>query len=271
MTMAAPVGAHALELDEVTLKFAGLTAVNKVSMNIEQGSFVGVIGANGAGKTSLLNCLSGHYRVSSGTIRLHGDLVSGLHPSRLAKLGLVRTFQNPLVLRHATVRENLMFGLDLVRRSRGGEEGLPRTSREVRVDVERVAEQVGMTRFLERSAGDLPVGLLKLLEIGRAVAAHPRVLLLDEPTAGMNATERRFAGNVLRDVVRSDSVTVLLVEHDVVFVSELCSRMVAFEFGELIADGSPDDVLHSERVIAGYLGADFASAMVGEADRNEVI
>jgi ABC-type branched-subunit amino acid transport system ATPase component len=259
----------ALELSKVTLRFSGLVAVNNVSLQVAAGCLLGVIGANGAGKTSLLNCVSGHYRATSGTIRLHGDVISGLSPSRLSKLGLVRTFQNPLVLRHATVRENLMLGLDLVRRSKLRDAASPRSTREVRAEVDRVAERLGMTGLLDREAGDLPVGLLKLLEIGRGVAARPRLLLLDEPTAGMNATEREFAGDLLREVIRSQSVTVLLVEHDVEFVAGLCDRMVAFEFGALIADGAPGDVLRSERVIAGYLGEEFASALSAGVGREE--
>jgi branched-chain amino acid transport system ATP-binding protein len=251
----------ALKISGVSLRFGGLTAINNVSLNVYPGSLVGMIGPNGAGKTSLLNCISGHYRVSLGSIQLNGREITRLVASRISRTGLVRTFQNPLVLRHATVRENLLVGCDLAQRSAksGGRARI--RARDARSTVTEVAEQLSLTPFLGGVAGDLSVGLLKLLEIGRAIAARPSVLLLDEPTAGMNATERQFAGQAITRICRESGLTVLLVEHDVQFVSDICDRMVAFEFGELIADGMPADVLASERVIAGYLGADFAAGM----------
>jgi branched-chain amino acid transport system ATP-binding protein len=251
----------ALKISDVSLRFGGLKAVNNVSLNVPSGSLVGMIGPNGAGKTSLLNCVSGHYRVSSGSILLNGVEITRFVASRISKIGLVRTFQNPLVLRHATVRENLMVGCDLAKRAVKTGRGARTHARDSGRTVTEIADQLGMVPFLDRTAGDLPVGSLKLIEIGRALAAAPSVLLLDEPTAGMNATERRFAGQAIRQICTESGLTVLLVEHDVQFVSDICDRMIAFEFGELIADGAPADVLSSERVIAGYLGADFAAGM----------
>ncbi|HBT82855.1 MAG: high-affinity branched-chain amino acid ABC transporter ATP-binding protein LivG [Desulfuromonadales bacterium GWD2_61_12] len=247
-----------LEVRDITCVFGGLVALDRVSFTAQRGEITGVIGPNGAGKTTLFNIVSGIYQRTAGSI-VFGDLdVSGLPPERLARHGLVRTFQNIELFGQMTVLENVMVGLHT--KSTSGLLAcalrLPwqrREEKKIRSRARELLDYVGIPDLADQSAASLPFGQGRLLEIARALALEPQLLSMDEPAAGLNSRETWQLGELIRRI-RQDGVTVLLVEHDMELVMDVCDRIIVLNLGQKLAEGTPRQIQENRAVIAAYLG-----------------
>ncbi len=249
----------ALSVRDISIAFGGVVALDGVSFDVDQGEIFSIIGPNGAGKTTLFNIVSGLYRPRSGSVNLHGQDVSGVAPFRLARLGMARTFQNLQIFFRLTVLENVMVGgchrevtgllADLLH--------LPSVRRQNALTRDKsllLLEQVGLARHAEMVAGELPYGSLKRLEIARALATEPRVLLLDEPAAGCNAVETEEIVDIVRHIV-TGSLAVVLIEHDMKMVMRLSHRVLVLDQGRMLAEGDPAKIRANPEVIKAYLGS----------------
>lgn len=248
-----------LEVKDLTLSFAGVKALNGVTFDVREGELFSVIGPNGAGKSSLFNCISGVYRPQSGSVRVAGDEVVGLAPHKVALKGVARTFQNVEVFPAMTVRENLLLSRHNFMRSgalacmvRLGRSA--REEREASAIVERHADMLKIGHLLETPVGLLPHGTQKRVELARVLAMDPRLIMLDEPVAGMNHEETGEMAAAIQQVNKDLGVAVLLVEHDMPMVMAISDRVCALDFGQRIALGTPAEVARDEAVITAYLG-----------------
>lgn len=247
-----------LELDTLTRTFGGLIAVNQVSSNIMPGQIKAIIGPNGAGKTTIYNLITGIYTVSSGDIRFMGQSIQGLTPHEIAERGITRTFQNIKLFDNMSVLENVMVGQHV--RTKAGFLAAAFRTKATRAEEQLIHKTaidlldfVGLSSYVDSPATDLPFGLQRKLEIARALASQPKLLLLDEPAAGLNNTESQELIALIKQI-RERGVTVLLVEHDMHVVMGLADEILVLDYGTAIADAAPTIVQNDKRVIAAYLG-----------------
>ena len=247
-----------LRINGITRLFGGLIALDDVSLTVRKGDITGVIGPNGAGKTTLFNIVTGIYNPTSGTVHLDNKDVSGFPPEKLARLGMVRTFQNIELFGQMSVLENVMVGLHT--RSHSGILAcafkLPGHLREERVIREKAMqwlEFVGIADLARVEAANLPFGKGRLLEIARAMAIEPHIILMDEPAAGLNSRETIDLALLIRKV-RESGITVALVEHDMELVMDVCDHILVLNLGRKLAEGSPREIQENPQVIAAYLG-----------------
>jgi branched-chain amino acid transport system ATP-binding protein len=233
----------ALEVRAVTVRFGGNVALDGVALSAQPGLVTGLIGPNGAGKTTLFNVITGLLAPSGGDIYLEGRDVSKLRPSRRARLGLARTFQRLELFNQLSVRENVLVAADIRRTGGRNRTGF----------VDGILERVGLTDVADARVDTLSTGRARLIELGRALATVPKVLLLDEPASGQDEQETHDFGVLLRELA-AEGIAVVLVEHDVQLVMEVCDMIHVLDFGRIISAGTPHEVQHDEAVLAAYLG-----------------
>jgi branched-chain amino acid transport system ATP-binding protein len=250
-----------LETQNLTLRFGGVTAVNGVSFAISSGESIALIGPNGAGKTSLFNCLTALYQPQQGQVLFEGQNISRLSPDKIARLGIARTFQNIELFGGLTVLENLLLGrhrhvnVSLWQAMLGTPAWIKNEVAQIE-KAERVIDLLELQLYRDRRVRGLPYGIQKLVEIGRALASEPKMLLLDEPVAGLTSDEKDELVQRLIELRSNLGLTILLVEHDLRVVASLAERIIVLEYGRKIADGSAESVRNDPAVIAAYLGVE---------------
>ena len=249
-----------LEVNDLTKVFGGLHAVSAVSFNVRPGTVHSLIGPNGAGKTTLINLITGMYTPTSGAVRFAGQDITGLLPQKLPALGMARTFQNLQVCMNMSAIENVMVGAHLRQNTSllAGLLSLPglrAADRSCRAEALAAMAQVGVADFADAQASQMPYGALKRLEIARALMTRPKMLLMDEPAAGLNPTETAEVGQLIRRLADA-GLTVLLVEHDMPLVMGISDCITVLDHGKKLAEGTPAEVRENPAVIAAYLGAE---------------
>ncbi|MCC5810431.1 MAG: ABC transporter ATP-binding protein [Ectothiorhodospiraceae bacterium] len=256
--------AEILKTEGLCRYFGAVTAAENISVSIAAGEVVGVIGANGAGKTTFINMVTGYLPPSAGNIWFNGETIRGLGPRKLTRQGLARSFQIPQLFLELTVMENLLIALNAAENPALSLIQPFRTSgRESQ--AERILEQMGLGRYRDENVTAMPQGARKLLDIAMAMIGKPRMLLLDEPTSGVSVDEKYPLMDTVMDVVQQQNLTVLFVEHDMEIVRRYVSRILAFAHGEIIGDGTPDEVMNDERVQEQITGRHQGAAAAGGA------
>ncbi len=253
-----------LEVKNVTMKFGGVTAIDNLSFNIKTNEIFGLIGPNGAGKTTIFNIITGNYTQTEGAVNFVHEPISGVKPNVIVEKGIARTFQNIRLFKSMTVIDNVLIGfhnsakytfLESILR-------LPRyfsNEKRLKIAAMEILDRFGIAEFANNKATALSYGNQRKVEIARALATEPKLLLLDEPAAGMNPNETQDLSNIIRNIKEEYGLTVLLIEHDMKFVNNMCDKVLVLDYGEEIFEGKPSDAIVDEKVIAAYLG-DFTHA-----------
>lgn len=248
-----------LRVQDVSLSFSGIQALSNVSLEVEEGVIYGLIGPNGAGKTSLFNCISGLYRPTNGRIYLDDQDITTLPPNRIARKGIARTFQNLVLYNPLSVLENVKLGSHIHFRQNPALIGfLPASLRKQERLFERTSHEIldrlGLNDVIDKSVSDLPYATLKRVELARAICMRPKILLLDEPAGGISRAEVNELSDMIKKIRDEFGITILLVEHHMGMVMEICEKITVLNFGEKIAEGRAENVKTDEKVIEAYLG-----------------
>jgi branched-chain amino acid transport system ATP-binding protein len=253
-------------VENLAISFGGLDALRNISFEVNQGQIFAIIGPNGAGKTTLFNCINGIYRPDKGKIIFKGKGIQGKRPDQVARLGIARTFQNIELFSHMSTMENLMLGRHNYMKSGlfrgafmwGKRSFAGREEVSHREKVEEIIDLLDLQSVRNKFVGSLPYGIQKQVELGRALALEPEVLLLDEPSAGMNSEEKQDMIFWIKDIQDTLGVTILLIEHDMKMVMDISERILVINFGRMITEGTPEDVQVNPEVLKAYLGEDNA-------------
>jgi branched-chain amino acid transport system ATP-binding protein len=257
--MGKQIGDVILEVKNISLRFGGVKALTDISFDVREHEVRAIIGPNGAGKSSMLNCINGVYTPQEGTIALRGQTFHHMNSRQVAEMGVARTFQNLALFKGMSVIDNIMTGRNLKMKSNLFQQALhwgPAAREEVanRAVVENIIDFLEIQPYRKTPVGRLPYGLQKRVDLGRALAMEPNMLLLDEPMAGMNVEEKQDMCRFILDVNDEFGVTIVLIEHDMGVVMDISDRVVVLDYGKKIGDGTPDEVRNNEDVISAYLG-----------------